>query len=125
MTVARFVMILLALVAAASLALGSPLCCIVGDSCCSITDDAQVEAPCCSQRGTDEPEKSPEPAPRCECGDHAPDLTLDHAAVTLAPLMVSPACVLDATQSPETLILAVRTTVPPSAPSALSLPLLL
>lgn len=94
--------VVLTLLASAAIALGSPLCCLVGTGCCGARTTTQASEPrrdCCSHCPREEPGK-PAPKPcenkkECTCkhdvathsaaaADHAPLVAVGHVpAVTL------------------------------------------
>jgi len=100
---ARATGILLVLLASASIALGSPLCCLVGHPCCGTEATAEVrDAPksCCSNCKKQQPERpAPKPSPEkkgCMCRDIEHATSAEHVplvAVLDAPAVESPASV--------------------------------
>lgn len=73
---ARMAGIVLVLLASASIALGSPLCCLIGTGCCGAKATVEASEPkhdCCSHGKREEPEK---PAPK-PCQDKK-DCTCKH-----------------------------------------------
>lgn len=127
---ARTAGILLVLLASASIALGSPLCCIVGAPCCGTkptSEASERKDDCCPHCKREQPSK---PAPKpceekkgCMCKH---DATHSAASAEHAPLVA----VLDvpATPLPERAATETRATVDrtlPTSPASRSHPLLL
>jgi len=84
---ARVAGIVLVLLASASIALGSPLCCLIGNGCCgagTTVDASRAKRDCCSHGKRDEPGKpAPKPSQEkngCQCKHAATHATVaEHA----------------------------------------------
>ena len=107
------------------LALGAPLCCFVGASCCHVAPQAESAPPPCCPRCPDTDEPAPQPPPRCDCSDHPVDLALAEAASAPAAVAgaqaATPAEPLPLVREAVTVV----STTPPPAHAVLTLPLLL
>jgi hypothetical protein len=124
---ARTAGILLVLLASASIALGSPLCCVLGTGCCgSAGKTAESDEGCCPHCPAEKPER-PEPKPcdkeDCTCkrdvASHAPSPS-EH--VPVVAVLVAPAALPAPAGAPAT---ADSTRALPTAPSLRTHPLLL
>jgi hypothetical protein len=127
---ARTAGILLVLLASASIALGSPLCCIVGAPCCGTKSTAEVSKPedgCCPHCKPEQPNK---PAPKpCEekKGCMCKHDTATHAAsaehVPLVAIFDAPSAALPERAATGTAATSHRAS--PASPASRSHPLLL
>lgn len=133
----RLAGILLVLVASASMALGSPVCCLVESGCCGTehAEEAALEEGHCPHCAPEKPAKPVRPAksaPKpcrdqhtCACKSHAPAAAVDAHAVAapLAAIADLPVLLLDAPQTAHVPTAVFRT--PPPGHAQLTLPLLL
>jgi len=106
----RLAGILLVLVASASMALGSPVCCLVESGCCGSehAEEAAPEEGCCPRCAPEKPEKPQKPAPKpcdgdhsCICKSHtaAPAEEAHAVAMPLATAAGLPALAIEAPQA--------------------------
>jgi hypothetical protein len=73
----------LAILAAAGLALGAPVCCAVGLKCCALQVKTPVEEPecqCCKSAPRPEPEPAPQP---CTCDEHVEPIGTHESAAKI------------------------------------------
>jgi len=127
---ARVLGIVLTLLASASIALGSPHCCLVGTGCCGARTTAQASEPkhdCCSHCPREEPGKpAPKPCEKKECTCKHDVATHSAAAADHAPLVAVadvPAVALPAPAAADAAATFHRAL--PHAPARTSHPLLL
>ena len=122
----RLLTTLLATLAIPFLAMGTPLCCVVGAGCCHVAPQAEKpddRCPCCP--GEPEPNDS-SPTPECDCSESAADLSRAETALVPAPVLAVAVVIVAEARPPVLASLAEAATVPPSASrSAFTLPLLL